>query len=139
MRARTYGENLKGGDEGVLEVATERMFGEVGGRDVLLVEDILDQGFTLSRVRDLLLSEAGVRSVKLCVLLNKLLTSPSPESARARARLSPDYTGFDVPDRWVAGYGLDAGEEFRELPYVVIVREECFRGNEKDTGGHRNC
>ena len=126
VRARAYGAVLKGTGETTREVRVDLMPDGVRGSDVLLVEDILDQGFTLERVRDLLLDE-GARSVQLCVLLNKQLAAPTPQVRALRERLIPDYEGFRIPDRWVAGYGLDAKEEFRELPYVAIVREEYYR------------
>ena len=123
VSAQTYGSEVKGSGETSREVHVKLMFDDISGRDVLLVEDILDQGFTLSRLREVLLADAGVRSVKLCVLLNKVLESPSRQVSQLRAQLAPDYIGFDVPDRWLAGYGLDAAEDFRELPEIIVVRE----------------
>ena len=58
---------------------------------------------------------------------SKSKPSPTRQVRALRERLIPDYEGFRIPDRWVAGYGLDAKEEFRELPYVAIVREEYYR------------
>ena len=64
--------------------------------------------------------------MRICVFLDKRLDSPSPEVHAIRRELVPDYVGFPVPDRWVVGYGLDIDEEFRDLPYVAIAREEHF-------------
>jgi len=127
LRASTYGSEVKGVGETGRAVRIEGVPDAVRGGDVVLVEDILDQGFTLAGIRRALLEQSGARSVRLCVLLSKTLDAPSPEVARLRRELVPEYVGFVVPDRWVAGYGLDVAEEFRDLPYVVVVREECFR------------
>ena len=81
-------------------------------RDVLIVEDIIDTGFTLTYLRGLL----GVRrprSLRTAALLNK----PS----RRRVPVPIDYIGFDIEDRFVVGYGLDWGERYRELPYIGVV------------------
>lgn len=127
LRASTYGSAVKDPGETGRAVRLEGLPEAVRGGDVLLVEDILDQGFTLAGIRRALLVEGGARSVRLCVLLSKTLDTPTPEVAQVRREVVPDYVGFVIPDRWVAGYGLDVAEEFRDLPYVAIVREECFR------------
>ncbi|MCK5806716.1 MAG: hypoxanthine phosphoribosyltransferase [Lentisphaeria bacterium] len=127
IRASTYAGGIKEKHETSRPVAIASMPESLRGQDVLIVEDILDQGFTLHEIRRTLLDEMGARSVRICVLLNKQLDTPTPEVADLRERLVPDYVGFDVPDRWVAGYGLDIEEEFRDLPYVAIVREEQFQ------------
>lgn len=128
VRARAYGIRVGQGAAEPVTVEVDRVPDSVAGCDVIVVEDILDQGHTLTRIRDLLLTRARARSVRLCVLLDKTLEQPSPEVAAVRKELKPDYCGFTVPDRWLAGYGLDAADEFRALPYVAIVREECFGG-----------
>ncbi len=127
LRASTYGQEIKGADERSRQVRLEGIPPSLRGADVLIVEDILDQGFTLAAIRNALLEQHGVRSVRLCVLLSKVLDSPSPEVARLRRELVPDYVGFEVPDRWLAGYGLDVAEEFRDLPYVAVVDEARCR------------
>lgn len=81
-------------------------------RDVLLIEDIVDTGFTLSTILSLL-HFRGARSVKLCALLNK----PS----RRRVDVPIDYLGFTIEDRFVVGYGLDFDEKYRNLPYVGVL------------------
>jgi len=94
----------------------------VEGKHVLLVDDIVDQGFTLETLQGLV-REGAPASLRSCVLLLKRLESPSPAVRRLRARLRVDYAGFEVPDRWVAGHGLDLAGALRDLPHVVAVRE----------------
>lgn len=127
IRASTYGGAIKADGEKERHVQIEGLPQNVRGRHILLVEDILDQGFTLSAVRRALLETYGAAAVRLCVLLDKELDNPSDEVVAIRKGLVPDFCGFRIPDRWVAGYGLDVNEEFRDLPYVAIVREEYFQ------------
>ncbi|MBV8230415.1 MAG: hypoxanthine phosphoribosyltransferase [Planctomycetaceae bacterium] len=85
---------------------------DVAGRDVLLLDDILDTGHTLSAlVRQM--TERGARSVRTVVLLRKL--------GRQEVQLEPDYCGFTIPDAFVVGYGLDYADDYRHLPYVAIL------------------
>lgn len=86
---------------------------EIKGRDVLLVEDILDTGNTLSQLIPTLL-EREPNSLRLCVLLDK-------EERRLQA-VSADYIGFPVPDLFLVGYGLDYEQNYRNLPYVGILK-----------------
>lgn len=85
--------------------------------DLLLVEDILDTGLTLSRLKGLF-TERGAKSVKICTLLDK------PE--RRQVHILPDYVGFSVPDCFVVGYGLDYDEKYRNLPCVGILKPEVY-------------
>lgn len=89
---------------------------EVTGRDVLLIDDILESGKTLQFTRELMLSR-GAKSCSLAVLLDKRM--------RRQTDLNADYVGFDCPDHFVVGYGMDAGHAFRELPFVGIVRGDA--------------
>ncbi len=82
------------------------------GRDVLLVEDIVDTGYTLRTILDLLRFR-GARSVRLCALLDK--------AAARRVEVPIDYCGFRIPDVFVVGYGLDCDERYRNLPYIGVV------------------
>ncbi|MDW8261835.1 MAG: hypoxanthine phosphoribosyltransferase [Phycisphaerales bacterium] len=94
-----------------------RQFGDLTGRHVLVVDDILDSGGTLRTVVPLL-KEAGAASVKTCVLLRK---------DRPAAREVPvDYVGFDIPDEFVVGYGLDFNNYYRNLPDIVTLRREVL-------------
>lgn len=83
------------------------------GRDIILVEDILDTGLTLSYLVKSFRAR-GATSVKIATLLNK------PE--RRKVEVSPDYVGFDIPDKFVVGYGLDYAERYRNLPYIGVVK-----------------
>ena len=86
---------------------------DVAGRDILLIDDILESGKTLKYTRDLMLSR-GAKSVSIAVLLDKRM--------RPTSEIDADFTGFDCPDYFVVGYGMDAGHAFRELPYVGVVK-----------------
>ena len=88
----------------------------VEGRDVLLIDDILESGKTLKFTRDLLLKR-GAGSVHIAVLLDK--------KRRRQTGLEPDFTGFECPDCFVVGYGMDAGHFFRELPFVGVIEEDA--------------
>ena len=128
VRASTYQSGMKGTGEKTRKVKISGMTCDnVEGCSILLVDDILDQGFTLSALKDHFLTELKAKSVKTCVILEKKLESPSPEVLELRKHFKVDFKGFEVNDRWVVGYGLDVGEEFRDLPYVALAREECFR------------
>lgn len=128
ITASTYQDGMKGEGEVERKVKIKSMTGsDPKGKNILLVDDVLDQGFTLAAVTKYFLNELGANSVKTGVFLKKELQNPSPEVLELRKSFQADYVGFTVPDRWVVGYGLDIAEEFRELPYVAIAREECFR------------
>jgi hypoxanthine phosphoribosyltransferase len=88
---------------------------DVRGRDVLLIDDILESGRTLAYAKDLLAAR-GARRVLTSVLLDK--------SGRRAAEIEADFKGFDCPDKFVVGFGMDMGHQFRELPFVgYVVRE----------------
>lgn len=97
--------------EGNVELLTQGM-GEVKGRHVLVVDDILDTGYTLAKIREVLLSHQPA-SLRFCVFLDK-----------AEMRVVPfqvDYVGHTIPPEWVVGYGLDCGEQYRELTSIRVV------------------
>ena len=125
LKASTYRDELKGAGEVRREVKIAYM-PEVRGKDVLLVEDIADQGFTLGKVINLI-REKGAKSLKVCVLMSKILKNPSDEVKRNHQMFELDYVGFEIPDRWVAGYGTDASGDFRDLPFIVTVNEKHYR------------
>ena len=125
IRSHTYGKQIKQNGEAKREARIELVTRGIRGKDVLLLDDILDQGFTLSKVKQCLI-EHGAGSLRVCTLLNKRLEEPSEEAKRSREGLILDYVGFEIPDKWVAGYGIDAGEDFRHLPFVVAVREDYY-------------
>jgi hypoxanthine phosphoribosyltransferase len=90
----------------------------IEARDVLVVEDILDTGHTLSFVLDHLRSQRPA-SVRLCTLLDK--------PARRIVPITIDYRGFEIADKFVVGYGLDYAEKYRNLPFIGVLRPEVYR------------
>lgn len=91
---------------------------DVRGRHVLLLDDILDSGVTLHAIREKLAAESGALSLKLCVLLRKQVERTRPIDA--------DYVGFDIPNEFVVGYGLDYNERYRNLPFIGILSPEAI-------------
>lgn len=91
---------------------------DVKDRHVLLLDDILDNGYTLAAIREKL-ETAGPKSIRICVLLSKKKT-------RARA-VDADYLGFEIEDEFVVGYGLDFDERYRNLPCIGVLRPELVR------------
>lgn len=89
----------------------------VENKDLLIIEDIIDTGYTLSYLVDNL-KKRGARSVKICTFLDK------PE--RRKVDMKVDYMGFEVPDDFIVGYGLDYAEMYRNLPYVAALKEEVY-------------
>jgi hypoxanthine phosphoribosyltransferase len=125
IKARTYGEEIKNEGETEREVSITVQPRRVEGKHILVVEDIVDQGFTLTSIHRMLI-ERRPASMRICALLLKRLDAPTPAVSRLREELHISYSGFDVPDRWVAGYGIDVGGELRELPFVVAVNEAYY-------------
>jgi hypoxanthine phosphoribosyltransferase len=108
MMISSYG---KGTASGELKL-TRDIDSDVDGRDVLLIDDILESGKTLAFARNLLMGR-GAKSVEFAVLLDK--------SAGRNPPITADYIGFECPDHFVVGYGMDAAYAFRELPFVGVV------------------
>ena len=98
-------------------VFTKQLRLDVKGRDVLVVDDILDTGRTLQAVCKTL-REHKPRRMKICVLLEK--------KARREVKIGADYVGFQIPDLFVVGYGLDFAERFRNLPFVGVLKPEAY-------------
>jgi hypoxanthine phosphoribosyltransferase len=113
----TYREGTAAGDL----VFTKQLRLDVRGRDVLVIDDILDTGRTLKRVCAVL-REHKPRRLKICVLLDK--------KARRVERVQADYVGFSIPDLFVVGYGLDFAERFRNLPFVGVLKPEAYTSPE---------
>ena len=90
---------------------------DVNGRDVIIVEDIIDSGFTLANLKALLF-ERGASSVMIVTLLNK--------KGRREYDIQPDYNCFDIENEFVVGYGLDYDEMYRSLPYIGILKPEVY-------------
>ena len=90
---------------------------EIKERDVIIFEDILDSGVTLTALRDFI-NERSPASLKLCSLLDKPL--------RRQVPIEVDYRGFECPDEFVVGYGLDYAERYRNLPYIASLKPEIY-------------
>ena len=101
-------------------ILNEAFAPDVAGRDVLLLDDILDTGHTLGTLV-CRMADRGALSVKTAVLLRKV--------GRQEVRLEPDYCGFVIPDRFVVGYGLDFDDDYRHLPYVGVLDESSPRAD----------
>ena len=114
MSVSSYGDDTK--SSGVVRIVKD-LDQPLEGKDVLIVEDILDTGVTLSNLVPML-KMRNPNSVKICTILDK----PS----RRKADIQPDYEGFQVPDEFVVGYGLDYDEKYRNLPYVGVLKPEVY-------------
>ena len=112
MSVSSYGSDTK--SSGVIKIAKD-LDESILERDILVIEDIVDSGNTLSYLLDMLKNRQP-KSMKLCTLLDK------PE--RRRKAVHVDYTGFQIPDEFVVGYGLDYAQKYRNLPYVGVVKFE---------------
>jgi hypoxanthine phosphoribosyltransferase len=86
----------------------------IEGRDVIIIEDIVDTGLTLSYIREILETRRP-SSLRVCALLDK--------KARRVKDVKVDYIGFEIPDKFVVGYGLDYGERYRNLPHIIAIKE----------------
>ena len=109
MCVSSYGNEKS--SSGVVKI-TKDLDENIEGRDVILVEDIIDSGRTLSYLMPTLMQRKP-NSLKLCTLLDK------PD--RRTHDVSVDYTGFEIPDEFVVGYGLDFAQQYRNLPYIGVV------------------
>lgn len=113
MKASSYRNSAVSG-ELMLTLDIER---DMAGKNILIIEDIIDTGRTLHRIKNLLL-ERGAKSVRICTLLDK--------PARRAVDISADYVGMEIPDEFVVGYGLDYNEKYRNLPYIGILKREIY-------------
>lgn len=114
MAVSSYGKSSR--STGEVRIIKDLDF-SVENKDILIVEDIIDTGYTLSYLIDNL-KKRGADSVKVCTLLDK------PD--RRKADINVDYLGFAIPDEFVVGYGLDYAEIGRNLPYVAALKEEAY-------------
>ena len=112
MSVSSYGSDTK--SSGVVRIVKD-LDESIKGKDVIVIEDIVDSGNTLSYLLEML-NDRKPASLRLCTLLDK------PE--RRRKPVHVDYTGFQIPDEFVVGYGLDYDQTYRNLPYVGIVKFE---------------
>ncbi|MCI8464137.1 MAG: hypoxanthine phosphoribosyltransferase [Lachnospiraceae bacterium] len=109
MSVSSYGSDTK--SSGVVKIVKD-LDESLKDKDVVVVEDIVDSGRTLSYLLEML-RDRGPRSLRLCTLLDK------PE--RRVVEVKVDYTGFQIPDQFVVGYGLDYDQRYRNLPYIGVV------------------
>ena len=114
MRVSSYGAGTSSSGFINIKQDTEN---DVSGKNVLIIEDIIDSGNTLYRLKEVL-SGRNAKTCRICALLDK------PQ--RRTADVSVDYVGKQIPDEFVVGYGLDYNEHFRNLPYVGILKREVY-------------
>ncbi|CAM4517182.1 hypoxanthine phosphoribosyltransferase [Paenibacillus endophyticus] len=114
MAVSSYGQSTK--SSGVVKIIKD-LDVSVEGRDVLIVEDIIDSGLTLSYLIDVL-ERRNAKSVTVVTLFDK--------PARRTVELEADYKGFTLPDEFVVGYGLDFAEKYRNLPYIGILKPQVY-------------
>lgn len=114
MAISSYGAGAKSSGEVKLIKDLDR---KIEGRDVVIVEDIIDSGYTLSYLKRMLYSRKPA-SVKICALLDKY--------ARRVVPIEADFKGFDIEDEFVIGYGLDYAERYRNLPYIGILKRSVY-------------
>ena len=112
MSVSSYGMDTK--SSGVVKIVKD-LDDSIKGKNVIVVEDVVDSGRTLSYLLDIL-KDRGPKSLRLCTLLDK------PE--RRVVQVHVDYTGFEIPDEFVVGYGLDYAQKYRNLPYIGVVEQD---------------
>jgi hypoxanthine phosphoribosyltransferase len=117
----SYGKSTE--TSGVVRVLKD-LDSDIGGRHVLIVEDIVDSGLTLAYLRESL-ERRNPASLRVCALLDK------PD--RRTANVVVDYVGFHIPNEFVVGYGLDYAERYRNLPYIGVLRPEVYTGSDNDS------
>lgn len=114
MVVSSYGSSTS--TSGVVKIIKD-LNKSIEGFDVLIVEDIVDSGLTLSYIKDVL-SARKPSSVKICALANKI--------GRRKVDIDVDYVGFEIPDEFIIGYGLDYAEKYRNLKDILIIRPELI-------------
>jgi hypoxanthine phosphoribosyltransferase len=117
MRVSSYGSGVS--TSGRINIILDLHRNDMSDIDIIVIEDIIDSGKTLSYLTKYL-ELKGANSVKTCTLLDK----PS----RREVDFVPDYTGKEIPDEFVVGFGLDFDEKYRNLPYVGVLKEETYGG-----------
>ncbi len=124
MAVSSYGASTH--TSGVVRI-TKDLDDSIEGKHVLIVEDVVDTGLTLNYLREVLKAR-NPASLRICSLLDK----PS----RRKAPVKIDYTGFEIPDAFVVGYGLDFNGQYRQLPFICVLKPEVYQSNGGNSGGH---
>lgn len=114
MQASSYGSGME--TSGVINIKKD-LENDAAGKHILIIEDIIDSGNTLAKLKHIL-KDRGPASVKICSLLSK----PS----RREMEVEVEYIGLDIPDEFVVGYGLDFDEKYRNLPYIGILKPKVY-------------
>jgi hypoxanthine phosphoribosyltransferase len=114
MVVSSYGNSAE--TSGVVRIIKD-LEDNIEGKNIIIVEDIIDTGLTLAYLRQNLLSRHP-KSLKICTLLDK--------PARREKEITVDYKGFEVPDEFIVGYGIDYAEKYRNLPFVGILKREVY-------------
>jgi len=114
LTASSYGFSTV--TSGSVRIANESHF-EIEGRDIIIIEDILDSGVTLTALREYIM-EQKPSSLRICALLDK--------PARRQTQIDIDYVGFVCPDEFLVGYGLDYAERYRNLPLIASLKPEIY-------------
>lgn len=112
MSVSSYGSGTK--TSGVVRILKD-LDSDIAGKNVLIVEDIIDSGLTLAYLKEYL-AKRNPKSIKIVTMLSK--------PARRKADIEADYTGFVVDDKFIVGYGLDINQKYRNLPYISWIRED---------------
>ena len=114
MVVSSYGSGTK--TTGAVQIIKDLQV-DIAGRDIIVIEDILDSGMTLSYLSGIL-AERGAASIKICTLLDK--------PARRVADVTPAYKGFTIDDKFIVGYGLDYAEKYRNLPFIGVLDPKVY-------------
>lgn len=114
MKVSSYGSSSK--SSGKIDIKLD-ISEDLTGKNVLIIEDIIDSGNTLAKLKDIL-SKRHANCVKICTLLDKV--------GRRETDIDADYTGRQIPDEFVVGYGLDFAENYRGLPYIGVLDEKVY-------------
>ena len=114
IRVSSYGSGTNSSGDVKISFDTTK---NISGKDVLLLDDVVDTGLTLNAVKELFV-ERNVNSIKIATMLDK--------KERRLVKMLPDYSGFIIPDEFVVGFGLDYDEQYRTLPYIGILKPEVY-------------
>jgi len=115
MKVSSYGSGTE--STGQIHIALDLIRPDIKECDILIIEDIIDSGVTLSHLTKYLKLK-GAKSVRTCTLLDK--------PTRRKVDFTPDYRGVEIPDEFVIGYGLDYAEKYRALPFVGVLKPEVY-------------